>query len=424
MVHEVFISYSTVDKTIADAICAKFEESKIRCWIAPRDVLPGENYPAAIINAIEQSRIMVLVFSSKSNKSVHVIRELTKAVDKGVIIIPFRIEDITPSKDMEYLIGIPHWLDALTPPLEDHITKLLHVTNKILSKKPDFEEIQDTSRPVSGAPFVQPLSGSVQPPSVPKFCPICGKPLQFENVEICPSCGVRIQAPKSPPPKQRGRNKIGQYLIIGIVLIFIFVVLAAVFSYVVHGTEQSGSVKPGDTVVVDYTLYDIYGNPVLTSSQQTYTTVATKSNNILYSKQLSMTAGQNLTKSIYPVSIYTNSSGWSKEFALFSTEYDTINQALIGMKTNNEKRIQIPNSSIAQEWSATQLTNTGLDIRDLTIGDILAMGVSGNPETKATDTTTTYIRVGQVTSMTNESLIVNLGYPYADIRIVSINSNK
>lgn len=28
-----------------------------------------------------------------------------------------------------------------------------------------------------------------------KFCTTCGKPLQFENTEICPSCGVRVQNP-------------------------------------------------------------------------------------------------------------------------------------------------------------------------------------------------------------------------------------
>ena len=34
---------------------------------------------------------------------------------------------------------------------------------------------------------------------MPKFCPTCGKELQYENAEICPNCGVRIQA---PPPAQ------------------------------------------------------------------------------------------------------------------------------------------------------------------------------------------------------------------------------
>jgi Flp pilus assembly protein TadD len=132
--HDVFISYSHEDKPIADAVCATLESHRLRCWIAPRDVLPGENFPVAIIQAIEASRIMVLIFSSHSNNSGHVIREPTKAVSKGVIIIPFRIEDVLPSQAMEYLIGVPHWLDALTPPLEQHMERLVQTVTVLLEK--------------------------------------------------------------------------------------------------------------------------------------------------------------------------------------------------------------------------------------------------------------------------------------------------
>jgi hypothetical protein len=133
--HDIFISYSHEDKPVADAICAALESGNIRCWMAPRDVLPGQNYPSAIIQAIEQSRLMIIVFSSKSNTSDHVIRELSKAVSQGIIIIPFRIEDVPPSQDMEYLIGLPHWLDALTPPLERHIEKLVQTVKILLEKQ-------------------------------------------------------------------------------------------------------------------------------------------------------------------------------------------------------------------------------------------------------------------------------------------------
>lgn len=34
---------------------------------------------------------------------------------------------------------------------------------------------------------------------MPKFCTNCGKPLQFENAEICPGCGVRLQPPPGIP---------------------------------------------------------------------------------------------------------------------------------------------------------------------------------------------------------------------------------
>jgi hypothetical protein len=132
--HDVFICYSNPDKPVADAICAHLESRSIRCWIAPRDVLPGENFPESIIRAIEESRIMVLVFSSHANSSHHVLRELTKAVSRGVIIIPFRIEDVPLSKSMEYLIGLPHWLDAITPPLEEHIDTLVNTVDILLKR--------------------------------------------------------------------------------------------------------------------------------------------------------------------------------------------------------------------------------------------------------------------------------------------------
>ena len=38
--HDIIISDSTLDKPITDAVCAGLEARGIRCWIAPRDILP------------------------------------------------------------------------------------------------------------------------------------------------------------------------------------------------------------------------------------------------------------------------------------------------------------------------------------------------------------------------------------------------
>jgi TIR domain len=62
MAHDVFISYSAKDKTTADGVCATLEAKGIRCWIAPRDILPGMDWGEAIIEAINGSRVIVLVF--------------------------------------------------------------------------------------------------------------------------------------------------------------------------------------------------------------------------------------------------------------------------------------------------------------------------------------------------------------------------
>ena len=92
MVHDVFISYSHKDQPIADGICAKLEADGLRCWIAPRDIDPGEDWPAAIATGIAASKVMVLVFSQNSNMSEEVSRELYLAANSKVVIIPFVIE--------------------------------------------------------------------------------------------------------------------------------------------------------------------------------------------------------------------------------------------------------------------------------------------------------------------------------------------
>jgi hypothetical protein len=141
MAHDVFISHSTEgkNKPIADAVCAELEKNKIRCWIAPRDVAPGHSFAGEIVEAITSSRVFVLVFSNESNRSPQVLREVERAVNKGIPIIPFRIEDFTPSKDMEYFLGATHWLDALTPPLEKHLHRLVEIVHVILAEEKEAE---------------------------------------------------------------------------------------------------------------------------------------------------------------------------------------------------------------------------------------------------------------------------------------------
>jgi len=219
--------------------------------------------------------------------------------------------------------------------------------------------------------------------------------------------------------KEERMKTVKQVLIVGACILF---VVLMILSGMGSGWLTMFTVtKPGDIVIVDYTFYDATGDPILTTNQQIYTQSVEKSRYIIPARQLSMTAGQNLTKPIYPVSIYTASSGWKSEFALFSMEYDAINQALIGMRTGDQKHILLPDSSMAQLWSAEKLNSSGVNMSDLQIGDLLPMGVSDSPEALITNSTITYTRVGEVTKITDEGVLVDAGYPAVDISIVSIN---
>jgi hypothetical protein len=133
MGHDVFISYSSKDKTVADAVCAILEQNKVRCWIAPRDIDAGSEWGESIVDAIHASRVMVLVFSSSANESPQITREVERAVSNGVIIVPFRIEDVIPTKSLEFFIGAVHWLDAVTPPIEHHLEKLAANVKRIIT---------------------------------------------------------------------------------------------------------------------------------------------------------------------------------------------------------------------------------------------------------------------------------------------------
>ncbi len=142
MVHDVFISHSAQDKGTADAVCAAFEEEAIRCWVAPRDVRPGRSFPGEITRAIQQSKVMVLIFSRHSNNSEQVLREVQLAVDSHLPIVRLRIEDVTLSDDLRYYLSTPHWLDALTPPLSQHIARLETAIKELLAQSAE-EQVKD-----------------------------------------------------------------------------------------------------------------------------------------------------------------------------------------------------------------------------------------------------------------------------------------
>ncbi|MFP6602925.1 MAG: toll/interleukin-1 receptor domain-containing protein, partial [Pirellulaceae bacterium] len=124
MMHDVFLSHSSKDKEVADAVCESLESQEIGCWVAPRDIRVGVEWGEAIVEAIEDAKVFVVIISSHSNESPHVKREIERAVNKGLSIIPVRIDDVPLSKALEYFLGLTHWLDATTPPLQDHLETL------------------------------------------------------------------------------------------------------------------------------------------------------------------------------------------------------------------------------------------------------------------------------------------------------------
>lgn len=130
MTHEVFISYSKQDAGVAQKVLKGLESQGIACWMAPRDIEPGQTWSTGIERAIKSSRVMVVIYSSNIFKSKYVQREIQLAVDREVIIIPFRIEKVDPAEGFELYLSSTQWLDAYTPPLEAHIRELVRIVGQ------------------------------------------------------------------------------------------------------------------------------------------------------------------------------------------------------------------------------------------------------------------------------------------------------
>ncbi len=148
--HDVFISYSHMNKNVADAIVSDFENNGIKCWYAPRDILPGEEWVSAITGALSTARVLVLIYTGESNNSRQVMNEIAVAFNAGLTIVPFRLSQEQMSSELEYYLTRVHWLDALTKPLKQNIASLREYINVILSAKdpaqPSENETDDNGK--------------------------------------------------------------------------------------------------------------------------------------------------------------------------------------------------------------------------------------------------------------------------------------
>ncbi|HSV03362.1 MAG TPA: toll/interleukin-1 receptor domain-containing protein, partial [Phenylobacterium sp.] len=107
----IFISFASQDRKVAMTLCSALESRGFKCWISARDIQPGENFQSAIVRAIRQAKIMLLVFTSNSNNSEEMNKELALASQSKLIVVPLRIEDVSPNDAFAYEFATRQWID-------------------------------------------------------------------------------------------------------------------------------------------------------------------------------------------------------------------------------------------------------------------------------------------------------------------------
>jgi|GEM_PF-4914505 len=123
----VFISHSASDDALGRRVVAALEAAGIKCWYSSRsaDLEPGVEWDSNIVGALDDSFAVVLLFTSASNGSKWVRRELHMAGERNLPIYPVRLEQIKPSGGMEpHLISV-QWVNAFSKPVEKHLAPLV-----------------------------------------------------------------------------------------------------------------------------------------------------------------------------------------------------------------------------------------------------------------------------------------------------------
>jgi TolB-like protein len=121
----VFLSYASQDAAVAQALCAALEGAGQRCWIAPRDVRAGDAYAAAIVQAINSCRMLVLLLSRSAIDSPHVLREVERASSKKRPVLAVRLDASELPPELEYFLSANQWLDASIGALDQVIPALI-----------------------------------------------------------------------------------------------------------------------------------------------------------------------------------------------------------------------------------------------------------------------------------------------------------
>lgn len=122
---DIFISFANGDIDIVKKIVSYIEANGYHCFVSGRDIPAGETWASAIVEALEQCRIMVAIYSDSYNQSVQVDREIEIFCDEEQKpIIPFRLSNSPLKGAKKYFLKNLNWIDAFED-YEASLPKLL-----------------------------------------------------------------------------------------------------------------------------------------------------------------------------------------------------------------------------------------------------------------------------------------------------------
>ncbi len=102
---KIFISKSSDNDSLAFSFCNALEREWFECWIAPRDIPPGVDWPDEIMRGIEQCDAFLAIMTPESNVSAQCANELVNASNMGKKLLGVKIGDYEMSSTNKYYLS-------------------------------------------------------------------------------------------------------------------------------------------------------------------------------------------------------------------------------------------------------------------------------------------------------------------------------
>ena len=133
MKYRIAITHAPTDVVVATSIRQVLEGAALKCqFLSP---LTSDDHEKHASRIIDKSDAMVLVLSAAASGSARVEKHVETMANHGKPIITFRMDHAPLSKQLEFYLSTPHWLDASSQPLEKHLAELVLTTRKLLDER-------------------------------------------------------------------------------------------------------------------------------------------------------------------------------------------------------------------------------------------------------------------------------------------------
>jgi hypothetical protein len=107
-----FINYASQDAAVANSLVEALEQLGVRCWIAPRDMIPGSLYADGIVRAINGAKMYLSSFCRNMRVgSALVGKEIERASSKRRPIIAIHTDSAQLTPAFEYFLSASQWIE-------------------------------------------------------------------------------------------------------------------------------------------------------------------------------------------------------------------------------------------------------------------------------------------------------------------------